>query len=518
MSQRDKAKKEEEVTELGALDFVRSEVNLLIFPFFALTTKGLRDHLRTEFRAVAERDGKRAEISWTVSANSEYGYPGLFDRQVHRAVEQIISVILKADGQVDNPIPLGSLYSLCQRMGKTPSKDGTYSGYVYSSVKQALERITTTAIKSEGSFYHKGEQRWASEVFHLYDAVVFRGKYLRNGQIADSNYLYLSDLYLQSINSFYVKPLDYHYQQQLRSHIASRLYEILGVKFYGVRNRRDAKICFRYSTLTQLLPVKRYRYLAHAKKQLDPGHQELVDTGFLAGYEWEEAQDRGEWLIFYRPGKRARDEIRRAEVEHRAISNGQETLPGMNEQFEPELAEQPDAAELAPEEEEALIAELVRLNVSADTARELVASSAPETICRWTEAIHYSSAQDKAAFLVKAIRNNWQVPEEYLKFREQQEQQERLREKQLARELQEQQAERLRQQEAEILDQLYETLSAEQKTAIDRETEARIPPFVRQQISRRQKQGELSAATAAILHSRRREVLRNWLSDGKLGT
>jgi len=365
LTKREKASKPEmaEPTELADLEFVRSEVNLLVFPFFALTTKGLRRRLETEFRAVAERDGERVEILWNVSANPKYGYPGLFDRQVHRAVEQIITEMLRDKGQVENPIPLGSLYSLCQRMGKTTSKDGTYSGRVYRAIKQALERITTTSIKSEGTFYEKGKRRWTSTVFHLYDAVVFQGEELRDGQIADTNYLYLSDLYLQSLNSFYVKPLDYHYQRSLRSHIASRLYEILGVKFYGVRHQRQAEVCFKYSTLTQLLPVEQHQYLSDARKQLNPGHQELVATGFLASYEWREARDEGDWLIFYRPGDRAKDEIRRAQAERRLTSEGQEALPGMDEEFEAGPAKPTTAAELISEEDEALVAELVQLNV-----------------------------------------------------------------------------------------------------------------------------------------------------------
>ncbi len=518
LAKREKTIKPErpETTELADLEFVRSEVNLLVFPFFALTTKGLRRRLETEFRAVAERDGERVEILWNVSANPKYGYPGLFDRQVHRAVEQIITEILRDQGHVENPIPLGSLYSLCERMGRR-KRGGRqeYGGREYRAIKRALERITTTAIKSEGTFYHKGEQHWVSEVFHLYDAVVFQGKRLRDGEIADTNYLYLSDLYLQSLNSFYVKPLDYHYQQSLRSPIASRLYEILGVKFYGVRNHRQAEVCFRYSTLTQLLPVEQHQYLSDARKQLNPAHQELVATGFLASYEWREARDDGDWLIFYRPGERARDEIRRAQAERRLTSGAQETLPGMDQEFEAERPKQ-KVVELVSEEDEALVAELVRLNVSESTARELVKHSNPNAIRKWIEAIHYSHAQDKAAFLVKAIQENWQVPEEYLRAKEEQEQQERRREVERARQEKQRQEEEREQQEAQELDRLYERLSPEQRAEIDRETEARIPPFLQEQIARQRRQGELSVATTAILQANRHHVLRDWLKEGKL--
>lgn len=502
--------------ELPALEFIRPEVNLLVFPFFALTTKGLRTRLETEFRAVTERDGERVEILWNVSANPKYGYPGLFDRQVHRAVEQIITEMLRDQGRVENPIPLGSLYGLCERMGRRKcERRQEYGGKEYQAIKRALERITTTSIKSEGTFYHKGKQHWVSKVFHLYDAVVFQGERLQNGEIADTNYLYLSDLYLQSINSLYVKPLDYHYQQRLRSHIASRLYEILGVKFYGVRDHRQAQVCFKYSTLAQLLPVEQHRYLSHAKKQLNPAHQELVDTGFLAAYEWRPAREDGDWLIYYRPGERAREEIRRATAERRLVSDGQDALPGIEDDFHVEPPRR-QAINLLSEGQEDLVCRLVGLNMSEGMARDLVAHGDADAISKWIEAINYSPAQDKAAFLVKAIRENWQVPEEYQRAREEEQRRARLCEAERAEQHKEQEEKALRRQEAEELDRLYEGLSPEQRAEVDEQTEDRLPAPLRERIKQHRDEGELSPASAAILRSNRHEVLRDRLQEGRL--
>jgi hypothetical protein len=406
-----------EASELADLEFIRSEVNLLVFPFFALTTKGLRSRLETEFRAVVSRNEEQLEILWNVSANPKYGYPGLFDREVHRAVEQVVTEQLQSHGHVENPVRIGSLYSLCERL-KPPGRAARRppSGKEYRAARRALERIAATSIRTEGAFYDKGRRRWTSQIFHLYDAVVFQGEELRDGTIADAVYVYLSDLYLQSINALYVKPLDYQYQRSLRSHIASRLYEILGVKFYGVRERRNAEVCFRYSTLAQLLPVERCQYFSDAKKQLNPAHEELLATGFLASYGWREAREEGDWVIFYRPGWRAREEIRRALAEWQRTV-GQESLPGIEEELEYQALPEKSAPALS-EEQEALVAELVRWRVSEATARELVVQAEAEVIRRWLEAIAHSRARDKAAFLVRAIREGWEVSEAYLEAQE----------------------------------------------------------------------------------------------------
>jgi hypothetical protein len=523
----DKLAKIEQSEEAHLLeyDFVRSEVNLLLFPFFALSSQGRAKRMETEFRAVAERDGQRAEIVWNVSANPRYGYPGLFERQVHRAVEQILSELLKANGRVENPITLGSFYGLCIRMGLiVPSQERKYGGREYKAIRRALERITTTAIRTENSFYHKGEKQWVSEIFHLYDAVVLQGRRLRDGTIADTNYLYLSDLYLQSLNALYIKPLDFRYLQSLRSHIASRLYEILGVKFYGVRNFRQAEICFRYATLSQLLPVEPSQHLSRAKQQLAAAHDELVETGFLEAYEWREARTDGHWLICYRPGKRARDEIRRAQLEQQRDESRQESqqesLPGLDERLETDPVAQLTAAEIISEEDEALIDRLVEWRVSESTAIELVESCSHDTIRLWLDAIEHSQVRDRAAFLVKAISSNWEVSEDYLRAIERQQEQEKQREaeclKQQAQQEQEKQ-ERLRQQEAAKLDRLYEELGAEQRAQVDEEAEALLTPFIRNQIARqRRKKAPPGAVTTQMIRSKRHEMLRMWLDSGRL--
>ena len=226
----------------------------LIFPFFVLERKSKK--LETEYKDIVKRGNKKIEIIWNVSANPKYGYPGPFDREVHKAVEQIISEILKEKGEIENPIPLGSLYNICNRIGINKT-----AGENYRMIKKALERIKTTTIKSVGTFYLKEGKQWVDDNFSLYERVVFKGKELPENKIADDNYLFLGSWYLQNLNSFYIKPVDYNYLQSLKSKIASRLYEILGVKFYGLRNKREKFICYRYSKLCQLLPVTPHEYI-----------------------------------------------------------------------------------------------------------------------------------------------------------------------------------------------------------------------------------------------------------------
>jgi len=41
---------------------------------------------------VVKRGDQKIEIVWNVSANTKYGYPGPFDKEVHKAVDEQISL------------------------------------------------------------------------------------------------------------------------------------------------------------------------------------------------------------------------------------------------------------------------------------------------------------------------------------------------------------------------------------------------------------------------------------------
>jgi replication initiator protein A/DnaA-like protein len=305
-------------TDLLPQESIRSEVNFLNYPFFALSDADVKRRTETEYRDVIQRGNQRLEIQWNVAAHQKYGYPSPFDRKVHRAIEYIIS---QQSPPIENPIRLGSLASLAKLIGLRVSKRGAAPGWFYDQIREAILRIKHTAIESRGTFYHKDKGKRILDTFSLYDRAVFVGEEFDNGEIADTNYLYLGSWYLENINSRYVKPLDYTYYRTLKRPISARLYELLGVKFYG-----NTFINYRYSNLCQLLPVTRYQYFARAKQQLEQAHQELIRTGFLENVEWVKVKnDPHDWLINYFAGERAKKEIQQA-IEQGKRGNDQEAL------------------------------------------------------------------------------------------------------------------------------------------------------------------------------------------------
>jgi len=489
---------EKEKQEINLPKVINSEVNLLVFPFFALSTKTLKKKLETEYRDIVKRGNQKIEILWNVSANPKYGYPGLFDREVHKVIEQIITETLRKNSKIENPVALGSLYNLCKRMGIKK-----FGGREYKKIKEALERIGATRIKSEGTFYQKNKKQWISRSFSLYDGVIFKGEQLEDGRIADTNLLYLSDLYLQNLNSFYIKPIDYNYLKSLKSKIASRLYEILGVKFYGLRNKREDFICYRYSKLCQLLPITPFKQISRAKQQLDPAHEELKKTEFLSDYQWDKNSGRN-WLIYYWPGERAKKEMRKVKTEF--------IIPSIEESL-PEPKKKPQSLSKSQVK---LVNELVALNVSKITAEDLVKHNSQQAIKKWIKAVHYTKAKDKAAYLVKAVKENWQVPEEYLRAEERKKQRKEQEKIKLAKERKEKEEQRKRQEEAKRLDEIYNSLTSLQQKEVKEEIEKRLPLFIKNQLDKELKKGQISKLTKAALESKKREIMKEWLACGKI--
>jgi len=493
---------EENKKEIDFPQIINSEVNLLVFPFFALSTKGLRKKTKTVYQEIIKKEDKKINILWKVTSNPEYGYPGLFDREIYKAIEQIITEILKEKGKIENPIALGSFYNLCKRIGISNS------GAEYRKIKESFKRIKTTSIEANGTFYNKEKKQWIEDIFTLYERVVFKGEKINEKDIADDNYLYLGSWYLQNLNSFYIKPIDYKYLKSLESKIASRLYEILGVKFYGLRNKKDSFLCYKYSKLCQLLPVTRQKYYSLAKQQLDPGNNELKNTGFISQFKWSE-NGKKDWLLYYWPGERAKKEMKENRVKQLDFKEDDYLIDSDNNGADINIKKQPES-----DYNNKLIDQLINLNVSKITAKNLVKKYNHETIKDWVRAIDFANAENKAAYIVKAVKEDWQLPEEYLREKEKntaKKEQEEI--KSLQKKEQEKKQKKL-QEEKQKLDQIYHSLDPAKQKEINLEAENRLDDFWKSQLNKERSKGKLSKILQAALEEKRRETVKEFFKIG----
>lgn len=389
-------------------EIIRSEVNFLVFPFFALWDKDVNKKTETEYTAEIQRGNKRVEIEWNVSANPKYGYPGPFDKSFHKAIEEKISQLTPP---IENPICIGSLYKLAEKVGV--KKIG---GSFYERVKMALKRIVTASVSSQGAFYRKDKEKHIDDTFHLYDRVVFIGEMLDNGEIAESNYVYLGSWYLNNINARYVKPVDYDYYQSLSLPIASRLYEILSVKFYGLLEGGGKFIRYRYSTLCDLLPSKRQKYLSWATRIFNPSHEKLVDTEFLSRFSWEKIKGvKGDWYLYYFPGSRAKEEIETFREFRKQKLN--KLTPPRNDDTVNEQDKDDKVDEISDTDGNIsgdLVYELQKRKISKSVAEQLVEFNPTDYIVKKIKMFDYQVGSGKnfknpAGWLKSAIEDDYEI-------------------------------------------------------------------------------------------------------------
>ena len=135
-----------ETEKLDQLNTIQTEVNLANLPFFALSRKDAKEKKEIRYAAKVHRDGKMLEVAWDVIPSTRYGCPGPFDKRVHKAIEYIIN---ERGIPTENPIPF-SMYQIARIMRITRR-----GGQNYRKIREAIERVVATTVKSEGTFYRK---------------------------------------------------------------------------------------------------------------------------------------------------------------------------------------------------------------------------------------------------------------------------------------------------------------------------------------------------------------------------
>ena len=183
----------------------------------------------------------------------------------------------------------------------------------------------------------------------------------------------------------------------------------------------------------------------------------------------------------------------------------EEYLPGPKEEVKEFSKEQVD-----------LVNKLLELNVSKVTAANLIKNNDQGLIEKWIEAINYTNASDKAAYLVKAIRENWQFPEEYLREKREEQRKEKEEKIEYIKIKRQEEENKKRQKEIEKIEHIYNSLDPSQQEEIRIETENRIPEFWREKLNKVRAKGITSKLLEGVLEEKRREIIKEWIDSGRI--
>jgi hypothetical protein len=410
-----KDRQEKKISDISKT--LRSEFHFLRFPFFDLSPRSSKKD-RIEIKEIIKTEEGDINIWWKVIRGLDNKLPSSFARKIHK------EVVEKAINDLKRPIPrlikLGSLWQICKKTNITPA------GRNYEEIRRVLKDIKTATIDVKGTFRQKekgGTKKFYEGIFNLYDMVFFAGETLPDGTEADVVYVLLSDMYVQNFNNNFVVPLDYQYFQSLEGDIASRMYEVLSVWFFPALENWKKYIQKHYSEICSYFPLIRQDPKWKAKGQLKSAHQQHIATGFLASEpEWIDTYEKSDWLLRYYIGPKAKDWYR----QNKKLGTGDEGIKQV-EALEGKASENPgkkveDIKVIKMEqltlqfEENPLVAQLVSLDVARKVAISLVNHIDVEIIENQIEALPLrNNIDNKPAFLVKSILENYPLPEAFKK-------------------------------------------------------------------------------------------------------
>jgi len=282
-------------------EYIPAEQNLETIGYFSAGYKRKYPTAKQKSKVIILNHDRRIEIIPT----AKYGYPNSDDFDFYRAFlkichEQTTLVERGANGhRTLHPrlnLPTG-FYTreLIRNAGRIESARER------QAVRDWIERSTFTGIKGE-LYCAKTKQFDTAFGGPLFSQFVFVGEKMRNGQLADRNYVWLAPWFLSNCYYHYLRRVDLAFHRRLRKAIAKTLYPLLDTGWYATQGKPYTK---RYTDLCALLFIPAHKKLSLVKQQFDPSHEEIKREHFLA--TWEYLLDpQGKWtgVIRWWPGEK----------------------------------------------------------------------------------------------------------------------------------------------------------------------------------------------------------------------
>jgi len=297
--------------------YCKDEMNLAEFPLCVIGTRPPKGVKTLVFEDSIEhpKTGEPVVRKLTVTGSDLLGLPTSIDEEVLMGCLKLTMDRRKASQKV----PF-TAYQFLEELRW--SRDGRG----YRRLTESLDRWTGVMVLSNNAFWHKGKQRVVKDTFGLID----RWKLVdeQNAQREANGWFVWGDLIWESIESGYLRKLDYNLWKSLDSPVAKRLYRLLGKRFY---KRRE--ISFPLATLAHdKVGISRNQHTGQVKKSLEKGHSELERKGFCQCRFVRRGP--GNWEVVYtdltkrlpKPEQSHQEQLFRAELLDRGLKNADELL------------------------------------------------------------------------------------------------------------------------------------------------------------------------------------------------
>ena len=117
---------------------------------------------------------------------------------------------------------------------------------------------------------------------------------------------------------------------------------------------------------------------------------------------------------------------------------------------------------------------------------------------------------------MKAIRENWQFPEEDLREKREKQRREEEEKIEYIKIKQKEEENKKRQEEIKKIEQIYNSLDPSRQEEIRIETENRLPDFWKVQLNKERIKGKTSKMLEVVLEEKRREIIKERIKSGRI--
>jgi len=117
---------------------------------------------------------------------------------------------------------------------------------------------------------------------------------------------------------------------------------------------------------------------------------------------------------------------------------------------------------------------------------------------------------------VKAIRENWQFPEEFLREKREEGRKEEEEKIEYIKIKRQEEENKKRQEEIKKTEQIYNSLNFSQQEEIRIETEKRLPDFWKEKFNKAKIKGTTSKLLEVVLEEKRREIIKECIKSGRI--
>ncbi len=258
----------------------RDEMNLVEFPVALLAERAPKGIYTLKFQDEVRNQASNQIIQRqvTVAATPEYGLPTAKDEELLLGLLQLT----KITNEFTDPKVLFSRYQLIDLL------NWKQEGASYHRLEKSFDRWKSTSLTYTNAWRDNHKKTWTTRRgFGFLDSYQFRDS--RSSRKGDqqrdlpfdelhSEFRWNSVLF-DSIQSGYLKKLDYSLVQRLKSPASKRLYRYLDKLFHGPGQQRKV---FELRTLCcEHLAMARSRETYHLRKDLQRAAEELEAIGFI---------------------------------------------------------------------------------------------------------------------------------------------------------------------------------------------------------------------------------------------